>query len=180
MTVRTFISIHVSDSSGLSEVVNRLKKVRNIRVPRMDKIHLTLCFIGDLDEKYLKDVYAAVDDATSGLSSFTSKLIGVGAFPNPDRPRVVWVGVNSENVLEYLSDKIKSNLTEHGIEFDDKPFKAHITVGRVSGPTRITDVIEEYNNKLIGPFSCNSVCVMKSELNPEGSKYTILHKSNFN
>src|SRR5574341_2352020 len=110
--IRTFIAIELDDEPkhALADLQSRLKRERGsnaIRWVTTEKIHLTLKFLGNIQADVLPALQHAVSDACAGTPPFTLELCGVGAFPNVNRPNVVWVGVEGDvEIATRLAQKI--------------------------------------------------------------------------
>ena len=98
------------------------------------RLHLTLKFLGDGDDQRVADLLPMMDRLASGHAPFEMTLGGVGAFPNFRRPRVVWMGVESEPRLELLHHDVELACAELGYEIEGRPFRPHVTVARVRDP----------------------------------------------
>ncbi len=97
--------------------------------------HLTLAFLGEVDEEKLPLLTSALGEAVRDASPFTVVARGVGAFPSTSRPRIVWVGVGEGRAeVDDLARRVRAALLETGVPFDTKPFVAHATVLRVRRP----------------------------------------------
>ncbi len=171
--IRTFISIPVPDTPAIASLRSDLSSA-GVRATPPEQTHITLCFIGDVDESKVKKIAECVKRAASGFSPFEMTLSGVGAFPNERRPSVVWMGVTPANVLKALAAKIEKNLTDAGIAHDTKPFKAHVTIARCRDGFMPGDLFEEHRRTGFCRFECSEVLVMKSVLSPGGAKHTVL------
>jgi magnesium-transporting ATPase (P-type) len=111
-------------------------------------------------------------------SPFELSISGLGAFPKPERARVVWVGIqDGREHLRNLANAIDAELAKVGFEKEKKGFKSHITIGRVktNGPTReLARGIREANAQELGTQYVDCVVVMQSDLQREGSVYSPL------
>lgn len=106
----------------------------DVRWVRMDGLHLTLRFLGPTDPGRLTDARAAVKAAGAGQDSFEVGLAGAGTFPNPGRPRVLWLGLGRGlDTLEALTVRLSAALAEHGWPHDDRPVRPHLTLARSDG-----------------------------------------------
>ncbi|MGH2513368.1 MAG: RNA 2',3'-cyclic phosphodiesterase [Candidatus Limnocylindrales bacterium] len=106
----------------------------DVRWVRMDGLHLTLRFLGPTDPGRLADARAAVEAAGVGQGSFEVGLAGAGTFPNPVRPRVLWLGLGRGlDALEALTGRLSTALAEHGWPHDDRPVRPHLTLARSDG-----------------------------------------------
>ncbi len=173
--VRTFVSIPVPDTPAMAELRSQLSSA-GVRATPPEQTHITLCFIGDVDESKVKRITECVKRAASGFSPFEMTLSGVGAFPNERRPSVVWIGVTPANVVKALAAKIEKNLTDAGVAHDTKPFKAHVTIARCRDGFMPGGLFEENRRTGFCRFECTEVLVMKSVLAPSGAKHTVLSR----
>ncbi len=174
MKIRMFISVPIKDKEPLKKVLDDVKTLPNVRPSPLSQIHITMRFIGDIDDGKTKKVVKAVTDAVEGMEPFEVTIKGAGCFPKPQRPSVIWIGAEPSDILKRISDGIAANLKAANISFDEKPFKSHITVGRCTGPMDPRPFIERYSEKEIESFLCDEVLVMRSELSPQGAKHTVL------
>lgn len=177
--IRTFVAVLIDNDirRRIAEVQSRLKQLApDVKWVAPENFHITLKFLGNVDEAVMPDIISAVEEGTQGFSSFDLGISGAGAFPNPARARVVWVG--STDGREKLADLVRSidkQLTELGFEKEDKPFKAHVTIGRVK-TSRFLRTLAEGIGKVdadnLGSQRVSGVAVMSSELGREGPTYT--------
>jgi 2'-5' RNA ligase len=98
------------------------------------RLHLTMKFIGDADERAAARLGAAADDVAARHRPFEMTLGGVGAFPNFRRAAVVWMGIECEPRLELLHHDLELACLEAGVEVEGRPFRPHITLARVRTP----------------------------------------------
>jgi len=99
-----------------------------------EKLHLTMKFLGDVDDAGVARLARAADAVAARHRPFEMTLGGVGAFPNFRRARVVWMGVESEPRLELLHHDLEIACAEAGFEVEGRPFRPHITLARVRTP----------------------------------------------
>lgn len=176
MKIRMFISIPIRDKQALAPILAEMKLTHNVRPSPIDQMHITMRFIGDIDDGKTKKVVKAVSDAVAGMEPFTITIGNAGCFPKPERPSVLWIGAEPGTTLRSISDRIATNLKAANIQFDEKPFKSHITVGRCTGPMDPRPFIEKYSGKEIETFLCDEILIMRSELSPQGAKHTVLER----
>ncbi len=193
--IRTFIAIELDDAQkhALADLQSQLKRERAssaIRWTAAENIHLTLKFLGDMDSEKMPALQKAVADACTSTPPFVLKLDGAGAFPNLNRPNVVWVGVQGDvETASKLAQKIDDACAALGFTREERPFSPHLTLGRVKrdASTRerqwIGEMIAKAQARELGEPLHNSqgqvcrverVSVMKSELRPGGSVYSRL------
>jgi 2'-5' RNA ligase len=138
-------------------------------------IHLTLKFLGDLDRDRLVDVKSAVGEVASRAGPMALHLEGVGAFPSPRRPRVIWVGVESSPRLRLLHDALDRRMAEFGVDREERPYRPHITFGRVDRRAEPGDLreFERHAAKVVfrADVEVDSIDLMESRLRPDGAEY---------
>ena len=141
-------------------------------------MHVTLAFLGQTPDERLADVIAAAQTAASGVNAFDVELDRSGRFPPTGRPRVVWLGIGAgaQNLLT-LGERVRVELGRRTIGFDNKPLRAHVTIGRVREDVDLVDAraIAASVEAMRLPhlrFRADSVVVFESRLSPRGPKYT--------
>jgi RNA 2',3'-cyclic 3'-phosphodiesterase len=141
-------------------------------------MHITLAFLGRTPDERLADVTAAAEAAASGVTAFDIELDRPGRFPASGRPRVVWLGIGAgaPTVLT-LGERIRAELRRREIAMDDKPLRAHVTIGRVREDVSLVDAraIAAAVVAMRLPalrFRVDGVVVFESKLSPRGPKYT--------
>ncbi len=187
--VRAFIACDIPDLflEKISSVQDRLKGLdADVTWTKTGGIHITLKFLGDIEEGYIDKVAAVIEEASKGQTPFEISIKGSGAFPNLKNPRVVWIGVEDvAKVLSKLRQGLDDRLKALGFEPEEREFRPHLTLGRVKGPRgkeRLSAVISELREIELGSFAVDRVILYKSELKPTGAVYTklrevILHKT---
>ena len=171
-TIRSFISFNIPSSPSVREPLEKLRNIRGVSVPK--DIHLTLRFLGDVPEKKLKELSAKMR-TLENYSSFTVSMNGIGAFPKNTDPRVVWIGADIGSPFNDILKDIDKMLDSLAIEYDKKPFKAHITIGRVREPSKeLTQFIIDRKDQEYGSFTVEEIFLMKSVLTPKGAEHTII------
>ena len=107
---------------------------QEVRWVRMDGLHLTLRFLGPTLDERLPPLEAAIRAAARAAAPFPVRIAGGGAFPNPDRPRVLWLGVtDGADGLATLARALEEGLGAAGWPRGDRPFRAHLTLARSDG-----------------------------------------------
>jgi len=111
-----------------------LPEASRLRWAVTENLHLTVRFLGATAPDRVPDLVAATEAASALLAPFTVRLAGAGAFPTPDRPRVVWLGiVEGSAELAAVAGTLGDELAARGWEADERPFRAHLTLGRADG-----------------------------------------------
>jgi len=134
--VRSFIAIHLPPDvrAELTSLEDKLKARRHPFVKWVDpeSMHLTLKFVGDAAVDSIPQIVEAMADVARGHSPFDLHVAGTGAFPNWQRPQVVWVGVGGESdKLNALHRELESALSPMGFTPESRSFSAHLTLGRL-------------------------------------------------
>lgn len=174
--IRVFISIEIPDKSSLDEPLAYLRSVRGVRTSPPEQIHITLRFIGDVDESKVDVIEDCVRRAVDGHGPFGITVSDAGAFPKRERPSVVWIGASPQQELSDIAGAIGRNLRAAGIDFNSKPFKSHITVGRCRDPVDLSGFFDAFSDREFARFQCSEILVMRSVLGPKGAKHTVLRR----
>jgi 2'-5' RNA ligase len=184
--VRTFIAIELDETinAALTDLQEQLKaKVPrgSVRWVKPEGIHLTLKFLGNVPSDRIEKIERALSQACSGLPAFSFSVGSLGCFPNPRRPRVVWVGVQEESgTLKRLQKAVEDGMEKLGFAPEGRRFHAHLTLGRTqrrasSGDVRrLGQLVEETDIGQLGQMEARAVSLMKSDLRPTGAVYTQL------
>jgi len=178
--MRIFIAVDIDEEKVVNNILLFEQKLKesNARLKLVEKenLHITLKFIGEVEEKDINLIFDAVEKGSKGFKKFEIEIIGAGTFPSLSRPRVIWVGVkNGSETLSRLAASISRSLEKVGFRGDSKPFKPHITVARIKGYGRnVSHLINEFSDHLFGKMTVKDVRVKRSTLTPQGPIYTTL------
>ena len=179
--IRAFIAIRLPESvlQAMGQAQETLRRLgRGIRWVRKEGIHLTLKFLGDVDTDRVENIHMAMERASKGTSPFVLTGEGIGVFPDLRRPRVIWIGLSGDlQVLFALQANLESQLKGLGFPKEKRPFKGHLTLGRVKGrlgATELRKALEGLGSFQTDAFTVQSVALFQSTLRPEGAVYTKL------
>ena len=194
---RIFVAVRASES--VTEAVRQTQealrsRVHDVKWVDTGNLHLTLRFFGAIDETRLQGVSHAVQSVAQLAKPFTVELAGVGCFPPKGRPRVIWVGIRQgARPLVQLAQQLEQAFGEAGLGREERPFRPHLTIGRLRGPDRrrgqrrskkrfgplnpeqaVPEIHQTLGLVSCGPLSMPvaSLQVVESELRPEGPHYT--------
>jgi 2'-5' RNA ligase len=181
-TVRAFIALELSSElrERLAAIQHDLRRLdpqaARLSFPRVDGIHLTLAFLGDIDEALVADLHVTLGAALDGCQPFMIELRGCGAFPDFGRPRVLWAGVARNEALSDLAARVRAGLRTCGLALDDKPFKPHLTLARVktSQPGILGACLKPHLSESFGRMRVARVLLFQSTLDPGGAIYSPL------
>ena len=153
----------------------------SVRWVRTEGIHLTLKFMGDIEAGMVDRVLEAMPAVASQFSPFELAITGLGVFPNPRRPRVLWSGVHGEmETLAALQLAIDDALGELGLRKEQRAFSPHLTLGRVRRDVadgqlrRIGQLVEGGELSGAPSWTADSVNLMRTELDPAGSRHYLV------
>ena len=180
-TIRTFIAVELPQEiqDELQRLQNSLRaSMPDVRWTKYGNIHLTLKFLGDVRLSKVEAIGEAIRSVASQLSPFVMSLAGVGAFPNPRKPRIVWVGVEAgADELVEMARLVEASMRKLGFPREKPPFRPHLTVGRIrhlENPEAMTEALERSEIGELGRFTVEKLSFIKSQLDPGGSIYTTL------
>jgi 2'-5' RNA ligase len=137
--MRLFLAINLPTDvrETLWEVAAPLRTARYpVRWVAAEAIHLTLKFLGDVDDMREDEIAAGVAAAVVGAKPFPLPVGGFGAFPSAQRPRVVWAGLEPVPSLELLQHRVEQEMERLGFPTEGRPFHPHLTLGRVKRDAR--------------------------------------------
>lgn len=142
------------------------------------KIHLTLKFLGPLPESVIEALSSAMREIALRHAALMVSVGSVGAFPNLRKPRVIWMGVDPEPRLELLHHDVEVACAQLGHELDGRPFRPHLTLGRVRDRLTADDTrslrVAAKRIRFSDAFHARSIDVMQSVPGPGGSTYSVL------
>lgn len=180
-TIRTFIAIELNEEmrSELSSLQSVLKKSEaDVKWVGPELIHLTLKFLGNIDDGKVKETQNILSDIVKNFKPFFLSLRDIGAFPKLSYPKVIWVGVDEgKTKVSKLAKELEDRLEKIGISKEEKEFHPHITLGRVKSPKNrenLKNIIETTKFEPKSRIDVNRLTLFKSQLTPQGPIHTPL------
>lgn len=174
--IRAFLAIDV-DEDLKPKIYKLIKEFKNIntriKYVELENLHLTLKFFGEIDTEGLNLIEEAISKVVSDFEPFKIRISGCGAFPNTNRIKVIWVGIDGDEIIRDLHDKLDKEFARLGFD-KDKRFSTHLTIGRMkSGKNKnfVKSTIDENSNILIGDMEVTEIKLKKSTLTPAGPIY---------
>ncbi len=187
-TLRAFIAIELDEQTidALAGLQLRLKRelgAQPVKWVAPASIHLTLKFLGEIDRALAPRVAAVLRDSIAGEHAFALTVSGLGAFPNLQRPNVIWAGLSGPTeAAARIARRLEEGCAALGIPREARPFSPHLTLGRVQREAapdarrQIGDRVRHQRAGEIGLLRVDAVYLMRSELKPAGAVYSVLEK----
>jgi 2'-5' RNA ligase len=179
-SIRSFIAIETPPEvrADIARIQDGLRTTNaDVRWESVEKFHITLKFLGSVEEPRLNSLADRLEEALGAFASFNMTYQGVGCFPNQHRPRIIWIGAeNEDGTLSRLQETIEKVAEEMGFQREERRFHPHITIGRVKGSKNLKALVSELGSASFNPHaaSIKDVLLMKSDLKPTGSVYSVL------
>ena len=188
--MRTFIAIELPQKiiGTLSALQNQLKNTQaDVKWVAPENIHLTLKFLGEVDEKKIEKIIQALEETAKDNQPFSIRLCALGAFPKINFPRVIWVGIDAgDEKTKNIAFVLEEKLQKLGIPKEKRPFSSHITIGRVRSGINREKLVKELDilqgKRLLQEnleFLATKITLFKSTLTPKGPIYEILKEASF-
>ncbi|OGX17104.1 MAG: 2'-5' RNA ligase [Omnitrophica WOR_2 bacterium RBG_13_44_8b] len=185
--MRTFIAIELPEEirDALAKLEQQLKSAQaDVKWVAPENIHLTLKFLGEIDDKKSESIINITNDIASHENPFQARISSIGAFPKMSALRVIWVGIDKgDEETRKIALELENLIAKLGIPKEDRPFSSHITIGRTRSAINRERLVQELN-KFGGQltqenleFSVTKITLFKSTLTPHGPIYEILNEA---
>ena len=185
--IRTFIGIPLSSQTRdiFKNVQNDFKNLNaDVKWVQPDNIHLTLKFLGEIDPKKLRSIQDIFPSLFQNFSRFDVTITHLGAFPNAEKPRVIWAGITQNaELITAVAVHLENTLANLGFPKEDKKFSPHITLGRVrsfKNIEKLSESVDTYQKLLPLNQSIDTIILFKSTLTSRGSIYEQLNEARLN
>jgi 2'-5' RNA ligase len=181
---RVFCAVELPDlvRARLEDHILRLRK----DVPeaaaswsRVENIHLTLKFFGNVEVKRIQKIAEAAERAVNEFPAFQIGIGGTGVFPRPSRPQVLWIGVSDPSgQLSSLQARFEKECDAEGFAKEDRAYRPHLTIARLRKPEGSRRLAEAHLAMRFEAVevAVKEIVVFRSELSPKGSTYTKLSR----
>jgi 2'-5' RNA ligase len=178
--VRLFLALDLGDEcrrqiAGMMETIR--SSTSGIRWVRDEKLHVTMSFLGEVDESLIPAISSKAAPIVAKRAPFSVSVSGSGVFPDWRRVRVVWFGLRDSGGLSQLAADMGELRVALGFP-PDRPFRAHLTIGRSTGPISaeqkqgLSRALARFKESY--PFEVTRVVLMQSALSSAGSEYSEL------
>lgn len=181
--IRSFIAIDLPQDirEKLAAIQEQLSQSQaGVRWVKPGSIHLTLKFLGNIHPAQVEDIALAVAQEVRDEPPITLGAAGLGAFPSRRKPRVIWIGMEGEvQRLTRIQARVENALEPLGFGREKRPFRPHLTIGRVKDRRRLQALIDAMATLDMEPFNsfdADEIILYKSDLRPTGAIYTKLHR----
>ena len=179
-TIRTFLAFDIEDQTIVRRIIQAQKMLVNtgadLKLVNPQNIHWTIRFLGEIHSSMIEQIHEEMKKIA--FSPFQIELDGIGAFPKPAYPRVIWAGIrNGTKELKDVFEQLEPRLRGLGFHPDNKGFSPHLTIARVrSGrnKAKLAELINELIDYDFGTVKSGNLKLIKSDLTPRGPIYTNL------
>jgi len=187
--MRAFIAIELP--SNIKNAISKMQDKLKTSLPEVSwiapvNLHLTLKFLGEISCEQLGNINQIIAETVKTITGFKIKLESLGVFPNEAFARIIWIGTDqAPRSLEQIVAQLETKLAKLGIPKEDRPFRAHITIGRIKhrlNPCDLEKVINQVKNDTLYEnleFNTRRITLFQSTLGKEGPAYTVLKETNF-
>ena len=184
--LRLFVAVTLPAEAreAIARLIHALRAadVSGLRLVNPEGVHFTLKFLGNVDSSRVSVLTDALDAAGEGAAPFALQLGGVGAFPNPRSPRVLWAGVSGDTEsLTALASRVDDTCSTLGFSRERRPFSPHLTLARVRESASAHErqhsatIIKDIGLAPTQPFSVQAFHLVRSTLTPSGPIYETVH-----
>ncbi len=181
--MRLFIAIDppVEQREKLQMLQQRLAhSLDGVKWVSPDGLHLTLKFLGEQEEGRLHSIIAAMKKTAGSTAPFYLQFARIGLFPSPQRARIIWAGIGTGAAeTKELAALLEDELAKGGFPLEQRPFKAHLTLGRIRRPLpaeRLSRLLDSENNFSTEKAAVRSMRLYESRLSAHGARYTELEE----
>jgi 2'-5' RNA ligase len=178
--MRSFLGFSCGD-----DLVQKLREVREsipgdieTRLVAPENYHVTVKFLGDRSREELEDLDRAFQRKLPTPGPFSLGVRGVGAFPDPGNPSVLWAGVETPDELRSFVQTVETISVEHGADREDRDYHAHVTLARVENQDKAGEStvnwIQQQEGRSIGTLEADKLVLYESELQDDGPEYHVM------
>jgi len=176
MSFRAFIAVDISTTKELLAFHAALDAVgRGLKTVSEDSTHVTLKFLGEVNDDAVPSIEQCMKSATIGVKEFEVVLRGAGVFPSRSKARVVWAGMEGAEAMALMANRLEDCLAPLGFPKEAREFRPHLTLARVKDPrvsSAAADVAENYKGIEFGRQVVNEILLKKSVLSQKGPTYS--------
>ncbi|WP_419161215.1 RNA 2',3'-cyclic phosphodiesterase [Candidatus Palauibacter sp.] len=172
---RLFVAVRLPPRvrESLARATRTLRTLEGVRPVRVEQLHLTVRFIGEMERSHEASLARELAAGTADLTRFALRLHSAGVFPSLRRAKVIWLGVDEASGLAALHRSVEDAVVRAGVAPERRPFRPHMTVGRIRGTPPPVGLAEEITRvRFETTVQVDRVSLMRSELLPRGARHT--------
>lgn len=184
--MRTFVALEIPEDS-LQKIGIIQKSIQNrihshVSWVKPESMHITLKFIGEIDNKRIEDLKMHINDLCEKINPFQIDMKGFGCFPSIRNPKILWLGFVENQAMKTLAEEIEIACLNTGIPVEDRSFSPHLTLGRVKSSLSsaeiefIRSMIDSQKKELYTQWIGSQVVLFQSKLEQSGPVYTPLER----
>jgi 2'-5' RNA ligase len=184
--IRTFIALQLTPNIRQRLVAWQDKlaaAIPEVKWVEPENLHVTLLFLGEVPDREVAEVCQRVEEAVAEVAPFSVMVEGLGCFPEPRRPRVLWAGITTgSEQLQQVHALIEKPLHYLGFRREERRYVPHITLGRLKADRevpRLPELLREYRSCRGGEMLASEICIMASQLERSGPIYTVMGRARF-
>lgn len=179
MNKRVFVTIEISEearrkTAKYTEFLRKTFPKVRVSWEKAEKLHLTLKFLGEIEDSKLAKLIVAVEKTSRQITEFKLQITETGVFPKPANAKVLWIDTKDTNGEMFHLNRILENECEkQGFKRETRGFKPHLTIARLREPANSKDLIENHLREKFEPveFKVSEIVIYESVLYPQGSTY---------
>jgi 2'-5' RNA ligase len=174
---RTFIAIKIHPAEKMRMILDYFKRTlygEKIKWVDPENMHITIAFLGDTDENIVQPISEIIKQISLDYPPFELIFRGAGVFKNLRDPRVIWIGTETNTVLQNLKIRMENELSGFGFKKENREFRPHLTLGRIKwikNNTALEEAIRQYKDQEVQTALINELIFYESILKPEGPLY---------
>jgi len=170
---RLFIGVMINEKlvTDIANTKARLEAKVTGKWVSPENAHLTLKFLGNRSSDEVKDIAEMIKKSVEGIKSFNLRTTGIGCFPNSNRARVLWLGLEDDERLLTIKKEIEARSSVMGLEEDSREYHPHLTLARFKNKMRVD--IQRINEEIaiMRELPVERVTLFESKLSRDGAKY---------
>ena len=181
--IRTFVGIPVEPTDSIRWILDELSHIGGVKLVAGDTMHITLKFLGDTLHDQVDHLSQLIKRATEGQQAIDIRLTGLDAFPNRERPSIVWAALTGAEPIITMANTLMDLLEPEGFAREERGFTPHLTLARVRAerrgsrmriPEAVLELLREHQDTDFGTARLDKVVFYKSVLSDSGPTYTPL------
>ena len=175
-SIRTFIAIKVPVTTPVRELLRNLSRRSVGPLEKEENLHITVKFLGETPADKVPSLSSVLESAAGKTPAGELRLHGLGAFPNIQRPSILWAGVREPEALIRLARALDENLVTLGFVPEKRPYHPHVTLSRLQAPLPegVFALLAEEAETAFGKIPFRNIELYQSELHSGGVRYTVL------